>query len=50
MIRPFGGQNAGVEFKIFNLERFLAEESVAGEKIGDLLNRTVFQAGKSDVR
>lgn len=50
MISPFGRQDAGVEFKILNLKRFLAEKAVTGEKIYDFLHRGVFQAGKRYMR
>ena len=50
VIRPFGRQDAGVEFKILNLERLLTEKAVAGEEICDFLHRAVFQAGKRYMR
>ena len=46
MIGSFGGQDAGVEFKVLYLEGFLAEKAVPGKKIGDFLCRAVFQTCK----
>src|SRR5210317_1106627 len=50
MNSSFRGKSAGVELKVVNLKRFLAEQSVAGEEICYLLKWGIFQSCKSYVR
>ena len=50
MIGSFGREDAGVEFKIVDLERLLTEKPIAGKKIGNFLHGAVFQAGKGYMR
>ena len=47
---PFGGEGAGIEFEIFYFKGFLAEEPVAGQEVGNLVDRAVLQAGGQRAR